>query len=149
MMSRIQTYVIGTFLLALCATPVHAGAAGDDANVSAARTQARAASLIVRNLTECPVALYADGAYIGTCESFTTIRFGVTRLGKVTLMGRAMCDVWGPVEKVLQAARPVLWQINPWERVPPTMITTEVEKPRASTPPAQDAFKQQAATVTN
>lgn len=69
-------------------------------------------TLAVVNETNCPVQIYLDDDFVGTCESFGTLKIRVHRVGTVLLWARSLCDTWGPVTRTLHPDRAAVWKIT-------------------------------------
>ncbi|MBX3396351.1 MAG: hypothetical protein KF841_13390 [Phycisphaerae bacterium] len=69
-------------------------------------------TLSIINETNCPVHIYLDDDFVGTCESFGTLKIRVHRVGEVVLLARSLCDTWGPVVRTLNPDQAAVWRIT-------------------------------------
>ena len=61
--------------------------------------------LVLQNLTDTPIDVYIDGAFVGTAEPYLKASLRAKRGGEVTLTGRYRCDRWGPKTLDLEPGR--------------------------------------------
>jgi len=61
--------------------------------------------LVIQNLTDTPIDVYIDGAFVGTAEPYLKASLRAKRGGEVTLTGRYRCDRWGPKTLDLEPGR--------------------------------------------
>ncbi len=61
--------------------------------------------LVIRNLTDTPIDVYIDGAFVGRAEPYLKASLRAKRGGEVTLTGRYRCDRWGPKTLDLEPGR--------------------------------------------
>ncbi len=63
------------------------------------------ATLVLHNVTDTPIDVYIDGAFVGRAEPYLKASLRAKRGGEVTLTGRYRCDRWGPKTLDLEPGR--------------------------------------------
>ncbi|MFQ5430208.1 MAG: hypothetical protein ACE5E1_07855 [Phycisphaerae bacterium] len=74
--------------------------------------QPRSALLIIENHTSCPVYLYVNGRFVARCEPCLKLKVYTTVYGDVSLVGRSLCDTWGPQNVRLAPGRTTTWRLG-------------------------------------
>lgn len=98
-----------TFAAMLILAPSTRAFAGDDDCVPDTR---RPAKLVIENNTPCPLAIYFDNRFAGTCEPMTALSLLTKTTGKRVAVARAMCDTWGPITLDLRSGTTTTWTID-------------------------------------
>ncbi len=70
------------------------------------------AELVVANYTNSPISVYVDGEFVSQTSPFLKQTIQTTRKGKVRLVGRCLCDSWGPDTVTLSPGKQIVWKLG-------------------------------------